>query len=99
MPSHAEGFGFTNVEALSFGLPVISSHVGAIPEAVQDGVTGSLVPPGDVDALSQAMERLLADPSLARRLGDAGRRDFLARFTLDRFHRDVGRVYRQALEH
>jgi glycosyltransferase involved in cell wall biosynthesis len=98
MPSHAEGFGFTNVEALSFAVPVISSTVGAIPEAVQDGITGLLVAPGDVDALIQAMERLLTDPPLASRLGAAGRADFLTRFTLDHFQRDVGRVYRRALE-
>jgi glycosyltransferase involved in cell wall biosynthesis len=96
MPSHAEGFGFTNVEALSFGLPVVSSAVGAIPETVADGRTGLLVPPGDVDALAQAMQRLLADPDSARRLGQAGRADFLARFTLERFRAELGRVYREA---
>jgi glycosyltransferase involved in cell wall biosynthesis len=96
MPSHAEGFGFTNVEALSFGLPVVSSTVGAIPETVDSGRTGLLVPPGDVAALVSAMEGLLADPVRARRLGEAGRADFLARFTRDRFRAELARVYREA---
>ena len=97
MPSRAEGFGFTNVEALSFGLPVVSSKVGAIPETVADGRTGFLVPPGDVGALGAAMDRLLAEPALARRLGEAARADFLSRFTRERFRAELARVYRDAL--
>jgi len=99
MPSHAEGFGFTNVEAASFGLPVVSSTAGAIPEAVRDGTTGLLVPPGDAGALNAALARLIREPGLAARLGAAGRQDFLARFTLERFQAEVGRVYRAASEH
>jgi glycosyltransferase involved in cell wall biosynthesis len=99
MPSHAEGFGFTNVEAASFGLPVISSTAGAIPEAVQDGVSGMLLPAGNSEVLAGAMERLLADRDLAQRMGQAGRQDFLARFTLNHFRSEVGRVYRAAQEH
>jgi glycosyltransferase involved in cell wall biosynthesis len=98
MPSHAEGFGFTNVEALSFGLPVVSARVGAIPEVVEDGRTGLLVAPGNVEALSLAMEGLATDPSLWARMGEAARASFLARFTIDRFRSEVGRVYRSALE-
>ncbi len=98
MPSRAEGFGFTNVEAASFALPVVSSTVGAIPEAVLHGETGLLVAPGDVEALRGAMGRLLTEAGLACRLGAAGRADFLARFTLERFRAEVGRVYRAAVE-
>lgn len=96
MPSHAEGFGFTNVEAASFGLPVISSWVGAIPEAVRDGVTGLLVAAGDIQSLAQAMETLARDRERSRAMGQAGRSDFLRRFTMERFTAEVGRVYRQA---
>ncbi len=98
MPSRAEGFGFTNIEAMSFGLPVISSRVGAIPEVIDDGVTGVLVHAGDVSALSSAMERLVADRPLAHRMGEAARAAFLARFTLERFRAEVGRIYREAIE-
>ncbi len=98
MPSRAEGFGFTNIEAMSFGLPVISSRVGAIPEVIDDGVTGVLVHAGDVPALSSAMERLLADQPLAHRMGEAARAAFLAQFTLERFRAKIGRIYREAIE-
>jgi glycosyltransferase involved in cell wall biosynthesis len=98
MPSWAEGFGFTNVEALSFGLPVISSRLGSIAEVIDDGATGFLVPSGDVSAVSLAMERFAADRSLVRRMGEAARAAFLARFTLERFQAGVGRVYQEALE-
>jgi glycosyltransferase involved in cell wall biosynthesis len=98
MPSRAEGFGFTNVEAMSYGLPVISSRVGPIPEVVRDGVTGAIVRPGDVDALAAAMASLVADPARAARLGAAARTDFLARFTLARFRAELGRVYQEAVE-
>ena len=95
MPTLAEGFGFTNVEAMSYGLPVVSTTVGPIPEVVTDGL---LVPPGDVDALAAAMLRLATDPALARSLGAAGRATFEARFTLDAMRAGIGAVYRDALD-
>jgi glycosyltransferase involved in cell wall biosynthesis len=98
MPTHAEGFGFTNAEALSFALPVISSRVGAIAEVVDDGVTGVLLEPGDVPALVAAMTSLIADRDRARTMGAAARAAFLERFTLDRFREVLGRVYARAME-
>jgi glycosyltransferase involved in cell wall biosynthesis len=96
MPTHAEGFGFTNAEALSFALPVISSRVGAVGEVVDDGVTGLLLEPGDVESLAAAMTSLLVDPTRARAMGTAARAAFLERFTLDRFRQALGRVYARA---
>lgn len=58
--------------AQTFGRPVVASSVGDLPEAVRDGETGLLVPPGDATALAGALERLLRDPALAARLGAAG---------------------------
>jgi colanic acid/amylovoran biosynthesis glycosyltransferase len=60
-------------EAMSVGLPVIATHHGGIPEIVEDGGTGILVPERDVDALADAMERLVKDRPLAERLGQSGR--------------------------
>jgi glycosyltransferase involved in cell wall biosynthesis len=89
MPSHAEGFGLAAAEALACGVPVIAGDASSLPEIVSDGETGLLVPPGDAEALCAALQRLLDDPSLARRLGQAGRRSVVARYprdkTLDRF--------------
>lgn len=99
MPTLAEGFGFTNVEAMSYSLPVVSSTVGPIREIVAEGETGLLVAPGDIDGLAEAMGRLAADPAMARRLGDAGREAFLRDFTLERFRRDLSLVYGRALGH
>jgi glycosyltransferase involved in cell wall biosynthesis len=97
MPTHAEGLGFTNIEAMSFGLPVISSSVGPIPEVVAHEVTGLLSAPGDVRALTDAMLSLAGDPALARRLGATGRSAFLERFTLERFRAELGDLYERAL--
>jgi glycosyltransferase involved in cell wall biosynthesis len=98
MPTRAEGFGFTNVEAMAHALPVISTAVGPIPETVLDGEHGLLVQPGDVGALTAAMVRLLTDRGLARELGNAGRRHFLSRYTFETSRSRLGEVYREALE-
>jgi phosphatidylinositol alpha-1,6-mannosyltransferase len=68
-----EGFGLVYLEAGVHGLPVVAHAIGGVPEAVIDGETGLLVAPGDGAALTAAFARLLGDPALRRRLGDAGR--------------------------
>ncbi len=68
-----DGIPVSLMEALAFGKPVVASGLSGIPELVRDGETGLLVPPGDVAALADALERLLRDPELRRRLGEAGR--------------------------
>lgn len=98
MPTHAEGFGFTNVEAMSFGLPVVTSTAGPAAEIVADGRSGLLVAPGDVDGLRDALLRLAGDPAGARRMGAAARADFLQRFTLDHLRARLGAFYRRALQ-
>lgn len=74
LPSHREGLPLCVLEAMAHGRPVVASAVGGIPELVEDGVTGLLVPPGDTEALRSALERLLADPVLRRRMGRAAKR-------------------------
>lgn len=73
LPSAYEEMGSVLVEAMATGLPVVASNVGGIPEVVRDGETGLLVPPGDVDALAAALDRLVADDELRGRLGRAAR--------------------------
>jgi phosphatidyl-myo-inositol dimannoside synthase len=68
-----EGFGLVYLEAAAHGLPVVAHSVGGVPEAVQDGVSGLLVPPGDGPALAKALGQLIADPELRRRFGEKGR--------------------------
>ena len=66
------------------GLPVIASDVGGIKEAINNGETGLLVPPGDTGALASALEWLIADPESRCRLGALGRRTYERHFTLER---------------
>jgi glycosyltransferase involved in cell wall biosynthesis len=73
LPSHREGLPMVLLEAMAHGRAVVATPVGGIRSLVEDGVTGLLVPAGDANALRAAIERLLADPELRRRLGRAAR--------------------------
>ncbi len=73
MPSRYEELGTVLVEAMASGLPVVATRTGGIPQVVQDGVTGVLVEPADAAGLASALDRLLGDPVLRRRMADAGR--------------------------
>lgn len=68
-----EGFGLVYLEAGAHGVPVIAHNIGGVPDAVTDGETGLLVPPGDAAALTAAFAKLIGDPELCRRMGRAGR--------------------------
>jgi glycosyltransferase involved in cell wall biosynthesis len=74
LPSRSEGLGRVVVEAFCRGRGVVGSRVGGIPDIVEDGATGLLVPPEDADALAEALVRVLSDRALAERLGAGGRR-------------------------
>jgi 2-deoxystreptamine N-acetyl-D-glucosaminyltransferase/2-deoxystreptamine glucosyltransferase len=81
VPSHREGFGVACAEAMAAGRPVVASAVGGLLDLVVDGETGLLVPPGNVGALRAALERLLDDVELRRRMGEAGRERIREHFT------------------
>jgi glycosyltransferase involved in cell wall biosynthesis len=72
-PSRREGFGVACAEAMAHGRPVVASAVGGLLDLVEDGETGLLVPPGDPGRLRAALQQLLDDPGLRRRMGAAAR--------------------------
>jgi glycosyltransferase involved in cell wall biosynthesis len=74
LPSRNESFGIANLEAMACGLPLVSTRTGAIPDYLVDGVSGFLVEPRDVDALTHALGRLISDAALRERMGEEGRR-------------------------
>jgi glycosyltransferase involved in cell wall biosynthesis len=92
LSTRSEGAPMSILEAMAAGLPVVASAVGGVPELVEDGSTGLLVPPGDPAALAAALDRLLADPDLSKRLGAAGRSRARERFDVEvvrRAHLDL----------
>jgi glycosyltransferase involved in cell wall biosynthesis len=96
-PSEREGFGLAAAEAMAFGRPVVAAAGGALLELVSDGETGLLVPARDPAALRAAVERLLADPELRERLGNAGRARARERFGWDAVIEHTLAVYHGAL--
>jgi 2-deoxystreptamine N-acetyl-D-glucosaminyltransferase/2-deoxystreptamine glucosyltransferase len=95
LPSAYEEMGSVLTEAMAAGLPVVASDVGGIPEVVDEGVTGLLVPPLDVDSLAGALDRLVADPALRDRLA-AGARRRAGDYAWPRLAARVASVYGEA---
>jgi len=83
LPCGTEGFPNSILEAMAVGLPVVATTGGAVPEIVDNEITGLLVPPGDPERLSAAMAVLIKDSALRQRMGTAGRAKVLAEYTLD----------------
>ena len=78
-------------------MPVVATRVAGIPEVVKDGSTGLLVPPADSLALGAAMARLVSEPALGRRLGEAARAFVLPRFGIDEYVRSMTELYDRLL--
>jgi glycosyltransferase involved in cell wall biosynthesis len=97
VPSRREGYGVVAREAMARGRPVVASAVGGLLDAVVDGETGLLVPPGDVTALRAALERLLDDAELRARLGAAAREQAQRELSFDAATDALLRVYEDAL--
>ena len=93
LPSLAEGTPVSMLEAMASGLPVVASNVGGIPEVVDDGVQGLLVPVGDADALAQALARYVQDPDVRAAHGKAARTRVLERYSLRAMVDAYGALY------
>lgn len=84
LPSFAEGVPVVLMEAMAAGRPVVTTPIAGVPELVEDGVSGRLVPPGDVETLSGALREVLSDAELRARMGAAGREKVCAEFDMSR---------------
>jgi glycogen(starch) synthase len=95
LPSRDDSFGIVLLEAWLHGKPVVGARAGGIPDVIQEGETGLLVPYGDAGALMQAVSWLLDHPAEAAQMGARGRERTLARWTWDAVYERVRAVYRQ----
>ena len=97
LATHSEGLGSSILEAMSAGLPVVATRVGGVPEIVEDGATGILVPAADPAGLARAMARMAGDGGLRERMGAKGR-ERASRFSAERTAEMTDRVYRAGRE-
>jgi len=98
IPSDAEPFGRTAIEAMALAKPVVGTRAGGLPEVVRDGETGLLVAPRFPESLAAACLRLLENPGLARRLGEAGRRRVEDRYDIGKIAGAIDQLYQTLLK-
>ena len=96
-PSIWETFSYVALEAAQAGKAIIGTRTGAVPEILDNGRAGLIVPPGDVEALASALRKLMADNELRRELGVAAKKRFEERFNPDRVIGEILEVYREAV--
>lgn len=93
LPSYNEGLPMSILEAMAVGLPILSTSVGGIPEAITDGVEGFLIKPGNVDELSIRLSQLIGDTALAQHMGESARHKAEACFSSDAVLLSIERLY------
>jgi glycosyltransferase involved in cell wall biosynthesis len=95
LPTLLEAFGVVLLEAQAAGIPVVSTNLGGIPEAVRNGESAMLVPPRDYPALADALENLIRDPELRRRMGEAGKQ-YAQQFDIPILGKRLLQIYEEA---
>lgn len=98
-PSHIESFGLSVVEAMACGLPVVASYAGAIPENVEDGITGTLVPTKNPDALTDALINVLEDPKKYEAFALKAKEVVRQKFSWDRAASQMIKLYKELKSH
>lgn len=99
LPSDQESFGLVALEAMACAVPCVCSKVGGLPEVVEDGVEGFLVPPRDVDTMAARALDILTNPDLQHKMGEAGRRRALSDFCASKIIPQYEQLYKRTLEH
>ena len=97
LPSFFEGMGRVILEAMAMEKPIVASRVGGIPDLIDEGINGLLVRPGDARELADALERVLSDNGLAKKLGKEGRKKIKDQFSADVMVRSIEKLYRELL--
>lgn len=98
LPSKDEGMPMSVLEAMAHGLAVITTPVGGVPQVIQDGVNGSLVPVGDHGALADKLLEFMDDAALKERIGKTGRQTIQDRFGLKAFSEQIASIYERVCE-
>lgn len=93
--SESESFCLSILEAMTFACPAVSTNVGGVPEVVEDGVTGLLVPFEDTNALTVAIERMISNPKLRKSLGASARLDAQERFSVESIVPKYEKLYKR----
>jgi glycosyltransferase involved in cell wall biosynthesis len=97
LPSRGEGFGLVFLEAMAHAKPVVGGAHGGIPDIVEDGVTGLLVPHGDAERLAQALESLFSNPNIAMEMGAKGRDRLAKTFSFTQFQTHLTQILNDVL--
>ena len=97
LPTYAEALPIALLEAMSYGLPVITTPVGAIPEVIEDGVNGFLIKPGDAKALSEWIITLIERPEFREMMGKNNIQRINAEFTQEKMIEKIDRIYQESL--
>jgi glycosyltransferase involved in cell wall biosynthesis len=95
LPSRRENLPNVLVESLAMEVPVVASHIAGIPELVEEGITGFLVPPNDIQRLAEAVSRLLEDEDLRAKFARRGRELVCSRFEIERSNDQIVELYRR----
>ena len=83
------------MEAMAMQIPCVSTWITGVPELIRDGIDGLLVPPSDASTFARAISRLIDDPALRRRIGEAGRERVLDKFDLEKNARYLADIFRR----
>lgn len=94
---HNETFGLVNLEAMQYGLPIISTDEGAISEAVKDGINGFLIPKKDPEILAEKINYLIRNPQVGVEMGKNGREIFEDQYTLEKFENNFTKILNQII--
>jgi glycosyltransferase involved in cell wall biosynthesis len=95
MPSRVDSFGIVYLEAWAYGVPVIGCQAGGVPDVIDDGQDGLLIPFGDQQALAAAIDALLADPDRRRAMGQRGRAKVEANYTWEQIYQKLRAIYQE----